>query len=207
MPAGYVHNAPVHLNGNLFAAVDVETTGLIAGKHSMIEICILPLNGDYSINKSIIPFTTQMKPIEGRVIDPEAMRVNKIEITHLMLNCLDADKVLDLLVNWYEKISLGDSKRIIPIAQNWPFDRGFLIDWMGIETFWSIFSREYRDTMEYAANQNDRCDMLNMPIPFPKLNLSYLANKFHIENPDQHRALGDAATTAMVYKALLMHNI
>jgi DNA polymerase III epsilon subunit-like protein len=206
MPARFVHSAPVHLNGNLFCAVDTETTGLDPEKHSIIEICILPLNGDYSINKSIVPFTTQMKPIDGKVIDPEALQVNKIDLAWVMLNCVDAYKVADLLMEWYERLQLGMNKRIVPIAQNWPFDRAFLISWLGHLTYELIFDRHYRDTMSLACSINDRADMINAKIPFPKLNLKFLAAQFGIENPDPHRALGDAITTAQVYRQLLLHN-
>ena len=204
MPARYKYNAPVHLNGNIFCAVDVETTGFDPLIHSIIEICILPLNGDYSINKSITPFTTTMQPIQGKIIDAEAMAVNKIDLANVMLHSLDAYKVLDLLVEWYEKLGLAVSKRIVPIAQNWPFDRSFLIAWMGIASYELMFDRHYRDTMALALSLNDRADMMNHKIPYPKVSLKYLATQFHIENPDPHRALGDCATTAMVYKSLLL---
>jgi len=205
--AKYQYNAPMHLNGEIFCAVDTETTGLDCEKHSIIEICVLPLNGDYSVNKSILPFTCQMQPIEGRIVDPEALRVNKIELSEIMLTCLDAFKVLDLFVEWFEKLNLGLHKGIVPIAQNWPFDRGFLVNWMGDLTFRTIFSRHYRDTMSLAASINDRCDIHNHPIQFPKLNLQSIANKFNIVNPDPHRALGDAWTTSQVYRQLLMTQV
>ncbi len=204
MPAMYTGHAPIHLNGNIFCAVDVETTGLDAEKHSIIELCIFPLKGDYTQNKQWLPFNCTMQPIPGREIDQEALQVNRIDLAKVMLNSLDAYKVADLLVEWFEKLKLGMNKRIVPIAQNWPFDRGFIINWLGVKTYELIFDRQYRDTFEYACNQNDRADMLQQPIPFPKQNLKYLASKFGIVNPDPHRALGDCVTTAAVYKQLLL---
>jgi DNA polymerase III epsilon subunit-like protein len=201
----YVHSAPIHLNGNLFCAVDTETTGLDPEQNSIIELCILPLKSDYSINKSIMPFNMQMKPIEGKVIDREAMQVNKINLANVMVHCLDAYRVADLLVEWFEKLGLPQYKRIVPIAQNWPFDRAFLISWLGVKTYELLFDRHYRDTMALALSMNDICDMRVQKIPFPKVNLSFLAKRFGIENPDPHRAIGDAVTTAQVYKKLLQY--
>ncbi|MBN2022375.1 MAG: hypothetical protein JW809_06230 [Pirellulales bacterium] len=34
----------VHLNGNLLASIDLETTGLQAGHHEPIQIAVVPLN-------------------------------------------------------------------------------------------------------------------------------------------------------------------
>jgi len=205
--AKYQYSAPVHLTGEIFCAVDVETTGLDPDQHSIIEICILPLNADYSINKSILPFNTQMQPIEGKIIDPEAMRVNRLNLADIKLNYLDAWKTLDLLVEWFEKLNLGMNKGIVPIAHNWPFDRAFFISWMGDLTYRTIFSRLYRDTMALAGSICDKCDLHNQPLPFNKLNLKALAKHFNIENPDPHRAMGDAYTTAKVYRQLLMAQV
>lgn len=201
-----VHSSPIHLNGNVFCAVDTETTGLDPERNSVIEVCILPLNSDYSINKSILPFNMQMQPIPGKVVDREAMQVNKLDLSKIMLTCLDAYKVADILFDWFEKLRLPSGKRIVPIAQNWPFDRAFLISWLGIKTYELMFDRHYRDTMEYALNLNDVADLRGHKIPFPKVNLGFLAKRFGIVNPDPHRSLGDCVTTAAVYKELLKFN-
>ena len=203
MPARYVHNAPVHLNGNIFCAVDTETTGTNPEAHSIIEVCILPLNGDYSINKSITPFTTLMQPIPGRQIEQDALRKNKISLPEIMLNCLDADRVADLLVEWFEKLRMPQGKRIVPLAHNWPFDKSFLISWLGPLTYELIFDYHYRDSMALALSINDACDARNERIPFPKVGVGALAKHFGIENPAPHRALGDCVTTAQVYRKLL----
>jgi DNA polymerase III epsilon subunit-like protein len=92
----FKYSAPIHLNGNLFCAVDTETTGLDPEKHSVIEVCVLPLNSDYSINKSILPFNMQMQPIPGKVVDREAMTINKIDLPKVMTSCVDAYKAADL---------------------------------------------------------------------------------------------------------------
>lgn len=199
----FKHSAPIHLNGNIFCAVDTETTGLDPEKNSVIELCVLPLNSDYSINKSVLPFNMMFQPIPGKKIDREAMVVNKIDLPNLMLYGVDAYKAADLLVEWFERLNLPQYKRIVPIAQNWPFDRGFLISWLGIKTYENLFDRAYRDTMALALNLNDIADLRGEKIPFPKTNLSVLSKRFGIENPDPHRALGDCVTTAAVYKELL----
>jgi DNA polymerase III epsilon subunit-like protein len=202
----FKHSAPIHLNGNIFCAVDTETTGLCPNDNSVIELCILPLNSDYSINKSVLPFNMMMQPIPGKKIDREAMQINKINLAKVMTGCVDAYKAADLLVEWFEKLRLPAFKRIIPIAQNWPFDRAFIMNWLGRLSYEMIFDRHYRDTMALAASYNDIADLRGERFPFPKISLGALAKRFGIENPDPHRALGDCVTTAGVYKNLLMFN-
>lgn len=199
----FIHSAPIHLNGNIFCAVDTETTGLDSEKNSIIEVCLLPLNSDYSINKSVLPFNMIFQPIPGKAVDREAMQINKINLPKLMADGVDAYKTADLMVEWFEKLKLAQYKRIIPIAQNWPFDRAFLTAWLGRLTYENIFDRHYRDTMALAASHNDMADLRGQKIPFPKISLGALAKRFGIENPDPHRALGDCVTTAAVYKNLL----
>jgi DNA polymerase III epsilon subunit-like protein len=109
-------------------------------------------------------------------------------------------------VEWFEKLKLAQYKRIIPIAQNWPFDRAFLTAWLGRLTYEMIFDRHFRDTMALAASYNDIADLRGERIPFPKISLGALSKRFGIENPDPHRALGDCITTAAVYKNLLKYN-
>jgi DNA polymerase III epsilon subunit-like protein len=199
----FVHSSPIHLNGDLFCAIDTETTGLDPYENSVIELCILPLKSDYTINKSILPFNMLMKPIPGKKIEMDAMTVNKLDITKILTTCLDAYKVADLLVEWFEKLGLPTYKRIVPIAQNWPFDSGFLISWLGRKTYDLLFARHFRDTMSMACSLNDMADMRGEKIPFPKVSLGALSKRFGIVNPDPHRALGDCVTTAAVYKQLL----
>jgi DNA polymerase III epsilon subunit-like protein len=186
--------------------VDTETTGLCPNENSVIELCILPLNSDYSINKSVLPFNMMMQPIPGKKIDRDAMTINKIDLPKVMTSCVDAYKAADLLVEWFEKLRLPAYKRIIPIAQNWPFDRAFIMNWLGRLTYELLFDRHYRDTMALAASYNDIADLRGERIPFPKISLGALATRFGIVNPDPHRALGDCVTTAGVYKNLLMFN-
>jgi DNA polymerase III epsilon subunit-like protein len=202
----FKHSAPIHLNGNIFCTVDTETTGLCPNENSVIELCILPLNSDYSINKSVLPFNMMMQPIPGKKIDRDAMTINKIDLPKVMTSCVDAYKAADLLVEWFEKLRLPAYKRIIPIAQNWPFDRAFIMNWLGRLTYELLFDRHYRDTMALAASYNDIADLRGERIPFPKISLGALATRFGIVNPDPHRALGDCVTTAGVYKNLLMFN-
>src|SRR3989304_985946 len=52
----------VHLNGNLLASIDLETTGLRAGYHEPIQIAVVPLNSDIRPLEGVRPFYTTIRP-------------------------------------------------------------------------------------------------------------------------------------------------
>ena len=55
-----MYSALPHLNGNLLASVDVETTGRRAGWHEIVQIGIRPLNADIRPLEGVTPFYTTM---------------------------------------------------------------------------------------------------------------------------------------------------
>lgn len=192
-----------HLNGNLLCAIDCETSGLEAGKHDMLQICILPLDNQLEPNKQVMPFTLTLKPKRPENADPGAFRVNKMTLADCVLKGVDPYEAADAFEEWFFKLKLADGKKIAPLAHNWPFDRSFIIDWLGMETFAQFFDYHARDTAVVANYLNDRADIAGEKYPFPKVNLAYVSSQLSIVNPDAHTAIGDALTTAKVYKALL----
>jgi DNA polymerase III epsilon subunit-like protein len=54
----------VHLNGNLLASVDLETTGKRAGYHEPIQIAVVPLNSDLRPLDGVRPFYSTIKPLK-----------------------------------------------------------------------------------------------------------------------------------------------
>lgn len=194
----------IHLNGNILCAIDVETTGLRAGYHDIFQICILPLDSNFKPSKTVLPFYTEMLPRRPENTDPKAISLNKTEYAQLLINGLDSDRVADLLIEWFDKLPLPIKKNIIPLAHNWVFDRGFILDWLGHETFEHIFAPMYRDTMVAASYDNDRADFHVTQIPFPKVNLKYLCSQLKVENQRHHDALADCVATAEVYRRMVL---
>ncbi len=86
----YEH-ANSHFNGNLFCAVDIETTGLHFPKHDIIQISIIPIAPDLSVNKKLPFFHCLIKPRRPENISEEANTVTRGIV---------AAKGNDLLLNW-----------------------------------------------------------------------------------------------------------
>lgn len=192
-----------HLNGDLLCVVDVETTGLKPGYHDLIQICVLPLDSNLEPIKTIVPFYQHIKAARPENVDVQALEVNKIDFFKLQQTAFDADRVADYFDDWFQKLKLPVGKKIAPLAQNWPFDRAFIMDWLGTTAFESYFDRRYRDTMSAALFLNDVADVFNEPYPFPKCSLKYLASQLKIDYTGAHDSLKDCLITAQVYKMML----
>ena len=110
----------VHLNGNLLAAIDLETTGLQAGYHEPIQIAVVPLNSDIRPLEGVRPFYTTIKPLFPERQE-KAGYVHGLKMEDLILHSPEAGKVQDLLVEWWESLDLPFGKTLIPLAHNWAF--------------------------------------------------------------------------------------
>lgn len=205
-----------HLNGNILAVVDCETTGDTPGKHDILEICVLPLNNKLEPILGNV-FNISIKPMRPENIDFEALRCqpnmepfykehvtgNKERIVDATLKGIDPYEASELFVRYFESLHLAPRKRIMPIAQNWPFDRGFIIEWLGMLTFDYIFDPRFRDTLSASLFMNDFAEYRGDPYPFQKNNLQYICLSLGVTRERKHTALDDCIATAEIYKRMV----
>lgn len=193
----------LHLNGNVLCAIDCETTGLIPGKHEIVEICFLPLDANLKPKRDIVPFDIQIRPDNTDDIDWDSFKVTKIDFARLCQSGIDKYDAADLFERWAEKLQLAMNKRISPLAHNWVFDSAFIRAWLGPKTYEYYIDGRYRDVMSTGLYLDDVEDRKNERIPFPKVNLSYMASQLRVPHERAHSALGDCITTAEVYRELV----
>ncbi len=192
----------ITLNGNVLCAIDVETTGTVAGFHEITQVCFLPLDNDLVPRRDIVPFDILLKiDFEDR-IDWDALKVTKTNFMKHQQVAMDKYRAADLFEDWVAKLKIPERKRISPLAHNWPFDKAFIMDWLQPSAFSTYIDGRFRDTMALAMSINDIYEFLNEPVPFPKVNLKYLASTLKIPFTGAHNALVDCDATAKVYKAL-----
>jgi DNA polymerase III epsilon subunit-like protein len=196
----------VTLNGNVLCAIDVETTGLNPGFHEITQVCFLPLDNKLNPRKDIVPFDLNLRIDYEERIDWDALKISKINFLKHQQTAIDKYTAADLFETWVEKLNLPLYKRISPLAHNWPFDRAFIFDWLQPTAFGNYVDGRFRDTMSLAASINDIYDRQNEPVPFAKINLSYIASMLKIPHERAHTALADCIVTAEVYKQLLNKN-
>lgn len=199
-------NTPHHLFGNIFASIDVETTGLEAGYHEIVQIAVVPLDANLDPIRTILPFNMFIKPIFEERIDP-TLQTKKL-YQHAIDNGYPADTVLNLLEDWHAKLPLGynaNGKRytLVPLGHNYCFDRSFLINLMGQGVYESMFHFHYRDTMTAGAYINDIYGMRGHDAPYSKLSLTQMCQKQGVEQYNAHNALDDCYAVAEVYKRMV----
>ena len=73
----------------------------------------------------------------------------------------------------------------------------------GRSLFEDIWYSHARDGMLLAIAINDKAAFRGEAIPFNRVGLGSLCNKFNIVNANAHDALADALAEAEVYRALL----
>ena len=193
----------IHFNGDLLCAVDVETTGLKAGYHDVIQVCILPLDSNIQPYKKILPFYVDLRPKFPENADPIAMRVHRKTMSYLTLHGIEPYRAADLFDEWFAKLGLALRKRIIPLGASCGFDEGFLRDWLGDETYDQYFSFKRRDIQTVANFLNDRAGFKGEPAPFPKVNVTYLASQLEISHSRAHDAQQDCLVEAEIYRRMV----
>jgi DNA polymerase III epsilon subunit-like protein len=169
----------------MFAAIDVETTGRLAGFHEIVQIAIVPVHGQ--------PFHRFIKPKHPERMESGALATHKITIESLA-DEPDAETVADWLHEWAEPFG-----RVTLIAHNWAFEAAYLMNWLGCDQFNWLFAAHARCTLQLALAINDR----NSPPPFRRLGLSSLCRQLDIRLDRPHNALYDAYAGLEVYKRLV----
>lgn len=194
-----------NLNSNLLCAIDTETTGFTPGYHDMVQIAVIPLDCDLEVDKSFTPFLLDIIPRRPENADNEAMRINRIKFCEISASGAEYYKAAELFDEWFDRLKLYHEKRIMPLGCNWPFDRSFIMEWLGGKGYDRCFSPVFRDIQSVATAQNDRAGWLGQDFPYPKVNLQYLATQCGIERSKAHDATEDALVTAQVYKRLIQN--
>lgn len=198
-------HSPVHLNGNIMCAIDIETSGLVPGFHDIWQIAIIPVAPNLEVNKQLRYFTAKMQLRRPQNVDPQAMSQNQIaDVTN---NGSDSDRVEERLREWFESLPLLPGKRIVPLGHNYAnHDRPFIMDWLGgPASYQEFFRSDHRDTMTFALMLNDVADWHNEKIPFPKWGLNYLCRYLGFPQEGAHDAIMDALTTIEVYRKMMRY--
>lgn len=191
-----------HLNGNMLAVVDVETSGLQAGFHSIVQVCVAPLNSDFELLEGYVPFYIEISPTRKN-FDMKAASVSKLAYEEIKVTGIPEPKAADLFDEWFNRLPLPHNKSLSPLAHNWPFDHAFMTDWLGWHNMQRYFHGHYRDLMCAGIYENDKAAFNVMQYPYPKHGLSYYCAQLGVQNDRAHDALQDCIATARCYKRVV----
>ena len=197
----------VHLNGNILAAVDVETTGFIAGFHDLWQVCVLPLDSNIKPSKDIMPFYMNLKVKRPENIVKAAIKLNNTNFYELQQRAIDPWMAADMFEEWFEALKLPIYKKICPLACNYSFDKSFLIDWLGHESYEQFFGPHIRDVMIAALYDNDYASIRANKVDYHHVSLAALCGKLSVDNAKRHDAMQDCLATAEVYRRLISERL
>lgn len=187
---------------HMLAAVDTETTGIESHFHEIVQIAIVPLGRDYEPN-GFRPFYTTMRPQYPERASKMAFQVNGLDLDELCLHAPDPDRVADNFLEWFDSLDLPVDAKLIPVAQNWPFDHNFIESWLGRELLDRVFYYKSRDTSAAVNFINDSMQARGLDARFKKTSLEYICRQLGVPLEQAHDALADALATAEVYKRLV----
>lgn len=193
-----------HFNDNIICAVDLETTGLRWGEHDIWQMCVMPVTMDFKPSQTLPFFHIYLAPRYNN-IDPELPSGFRNRIVEAWSNGIDSWTAIDRFREWFDKLGLPPKKKIVPLGCNYAnFDRNFMIDWLGGPLSYEEFFRsDSRDVQSAALIFNDLFGWHSEPVPFPKVNLSYLCNCLKIKREGNHDAVLDCVATIEVYHRMM----
>lgn len=186
---------------NRICAIDTETTDVDLLKAEAVELAIVPVRNDFSIEEHMKPLELIINPGKQALDDgSEALAFNKIGRDHILKDGIPKEDVRGYIKGWMDA---NDISLIIPLAHNWVFDRIVMCRLIGTKATESLIYRRAKDSHSLAVSINDRYDFFGKKPPFSQTRLSFLADYFGICPEGAHRAKYDCIMTAQVYRELL----
>ena len=191
-----------NMKGHVLCAVDVETTGVLAGYHEIIQIACVPLDQHFEPHPNYHFFYLNIAPEYQERMSEEAAKKHGISNEQLR-DCVTQSRAIELFEEWFKGLELGLARKVVPLAHNWGFERAFLIHWLGLDACYDMWHVHPRDTMTLAATVNDLYEWHGRHAPFHRLALTSLCKRFDIQLDHAHDALSDCLATAQLYGALM----
>lgn len=172
---------------HMYVVLDTETTGLYSNRHEMIAYCGIKLNAQL---EEIGRLHIKIKPQNIAQADPQALRVNGYT----------ANKWRDAIEPTKAGNMIADFMRdCIPVAHNWPFDRGFILAHLNKYTNGRKILRRGIDTVSLAS-------AVLIPMGYKSVSMHTIADIFGW--PTQtHEALDDTLYCMQLFRLLYPYNV
>lgn len=193
----------INHGGHLLAAIDFETTGRVPGWHEIIQVAIVPLDAELKPCQGIQPFNRFICPEYPERAEKASMRISGMSLTDIMRTATDAVRVADIMRDWFLELDLPIGSKLIPLAHNWSFEKGFAQAWLEPEGMDAFFHYHPRDTMGLAIALNDIARAQGEEPPFRWVSLGAICKRLGVVNYAPHNALADALATAECYRCLV----
>jgi len=207
--AGIV-NSLKHINQNVLVAIAIEHTGDDPRKNDIVEICAYVLDNHIKPFTGLHPFYNQIAPFRSENIDWETATVTKEKLKDIQTKYgVEPSLAADRFEEWFDLIDLPLGKKLIPVAYNWPVMREYLVTWLGVKNFASLFHEcEYRDVISVATYLNDCRNFVTKVPNFPRPeSFAYICSRFHIEVRGNDDVMIRALKAAECYKCFMAERV
>lgn len=190
----------IKLWGNKFVAIDTETSGLIPEVHEITQLAAVALTSDFEPVTDYPKFNIYIQPVCPETIQAKALTKSHLSLEFLMVNGVDNTTALRLWNDWLQGLN---AKKVVPVAYNWAFDRDFLINFMGRQSYENTFHPRVRDGMSYLSYVSDRLETFEYSTGFTTFGLEKCCEILGVTNLRAHDALHDCLATAECVRQLL----
>lgn len=175
-----------------YLVFDVETTGLDPQKHAMVQLAAIPvINGIKGE-----PFVSYLKPHEGAVIDPGALKINKLTYEQIM-EFPDAKEVMHKFIDWVD----SHETLFALMGHNVPFDRKFLYTTLNRNAMNMQYITRFR-TVDFCTLEMARTVFKGKRNAPERMNLGALCKFFQIPLENAHDAMADIVACYEVFLRL-----
>jgi len=177
------------MNSELYFSVDIESSGPIPGKYSMLSLgaCVVGMPDKF--------FYVELKPISKQSI-PEAIKVSGFDLEKLEKTGTAPEIAMQDFRSWVKKHT-GVHKPVF-VGFNGCYDWQF-INWYFVSfTEGNPFGFGGIDIKSYFMGLNG--------IPWSKSTSSQLPPEFQPDQPQTHNALDDARAQASIFMKMLKKN-
>lgn len=174
-----------------FVVLDLETTGLDADKDRVVSVGALRMvQGRVRLGEV---FDELVNP--GRDIPVESIKVHAI-VPDMIADARPAGEVFEDLMRF-----VGAD---VIVAHYAPFDLHFLNKIMKVRYGFPL-QNLVLDTVEICRATLLTPDPHGVYMDYRKCGLDALAERYGLEMPERHTAMGDALATALIFQRLLLH--
>ena len=175
--------------------MDIETTGLSPRLNRTLTVGMLLVDVEREFFNILDSNHVFIKYNKG-VVNPAAMKVNKINIVEHNKTAIEEDEACEEINHFIDKNRLHDTTLL---GHNFHFDRGFLNALFNKVGIIPKLHNEHEDTMRIWRGLKREGI-----IPFEfRSTLGTIANHFNIDYKKAHDALADCHITAKVYYEML----
>lgn len=172
--------------GEHYISVDVETSGPIPGKYSLLTI------GACAIEDESKTFHVQLKPLSRNEV-PEAMEVTGLLLEDLERDGLEPAAAMSAFATWVTENSPKDSKPVF-VGLNAPFD------WSFINYYFVEFSDQ--NPFGFTALDIKALYMGATGCTWSQTSSSQMAKRLHPAKKGTHNALEDALYQAELFRLI-----